>query len=415
MGRFYFLPGKKVIAFADLRRYGSYAAFLVAYTLSRLMKTVYRVMLVCALMLGHGWSGAQAVRADHPSVTFGGVGAGPISTFSGATLPQGSSAWAFRVEDVIFDRFSDAQLLQFGAQDIHADSVNYTAGAFFSGAYGVTNNLTLMIRMPYYYQGGIREPERHGADIEVEDEGDAVGAGDILGLAMLRLFNLQDETLQISFITGVEAPTGWTSDITRQGTLFEAEHQPGSGSWDPVVGLSGSKSRDRFSVHANVLYVFTGRGIQETNLGDILNYNLAFVYRIGRQNADGQTAPTFRGNHDDQAHDHHDDASHDHDHKSGHDHDKSGHDHEHDHKKKKGCTLDLMVEFNGFWQDMNKINDSLDVNTGGNLIFFAPGVRLNVREHYSAFFSVGIPMIQNQFGENHEVAVRLIWGGSLSF
>lgn len=62
--------------------------------------------------------------------------------------------------------------------------------------------------------------------------------------------------------------------------MFEVDEQPGSGSWDPFVGLSLSKQLGKISVDANGLYKFATRGSRDSNLGDIVNYNLALSHRL---------------------------------------------------------------------------------------------------------------------------------------
>ena len=82
-------------------------------------------------------------------------------------------------------------------------------------------------------------------------------------------------------LLGVKAPTGRTSARTDGGSLFDAEFQPGSGSWDGIFGAAVSQQlRGPLSFHANVQYVLTTTGSQHTDLGDRLLYNAAFVYRL---------------------------------------------------------------------------------------------------------------------------------------
>jgi hypothetical protein len=52
----------------------------------------------------------------------------------------------------------------------------------------------------------------------------------------------QDTGLQASLLTGIKTPTGETGERDDQGELFEAEFQPGSGSWNPMLGLALSQA-----------------------------------------------------------------------------------------------------------------------------------------------------------------------------
>ena len=75
-------------------------------------------------------------------------------------------------------------------------------------------------------------------------------------------------------------PTGATNRIDALGNLFETEFQPGSGSWDFLLGAAFTQRFGAWSFDANVLGVIAGRGAQDTNLGDRLQYNAAVSYRL---------------------------------------------------------------------------------------------------------------------------------------
>jgi hypothetical protein len=347
--------------------------------------------------------------------TYGG-GAGPINTFSGQTLARGSSGWLFRVEEINFKKFSDAELLNFGAKDIHADSTDLTAGAFFSIAYGVTDNWTVSLRAPYFFFSNIREPHEEDGKIAIENEGNSLGHGDLLGLVVYRFLNWEEKKVQAALITGLEMPTGYRDARTLEGGLFELEHQPGSGSWDPVAGLAVSKTWDRFSVHSNIINIFNTRGAQDTRLGNVLNYNLAFAYTLGKQDSHSHT---HQSNHH-HGHDRHDHGPSDREHAYHENHHENAHGHshgQHDH----GCphkhpwTADLLLEINGFWIDKVLIGDERDPNTGGHFLFIAPGVRLNMGKHWSMFFSGGIPIQQSPNGYAQRTDYRFVWGASVGF
>lgn len=315
-------------------------------------------------------------QADHPGGGFGGAGAGPISTMTGGTLARGQSAYALRMDYINFRRFSDAELIAIGAAGDEADSTDYSVGAFLIGAWGLTDDLTVGVRLPYIFMNDIREPENNMGMIGVENEGNSVGHGDIMALAQYRVLHWEDEKVDASVIGGLSFPTGLTSAVTRAGNVFEVEHQPGSGAWDPLVGVAASKSWQRLSFHTSALYRFATEGKQQTNLGDILNYGAAFTYRLGCLQDD--------------------------------DHDDHLHDHDHHHAP----TLDLILEFNGLWSEKQVVAGVRDDNDGGNIIFVAPGARFNFGDGHSIFTSTMFPMAQNVNGLEHKTDFRLIVGAS---
>ena len=74
---------------------------------------------------------------------------------------------------------------------------------------------------------------------------------------------------------GVKAPTGRTNEYDKLGERFEAEFQPGSGSWDGLFGVAFTQRFTAWSFDANVLYQQVNKGTQDTDLGDRFHYNAA--------------------------------------------------------------------------------------------------------------------------------------------
>ena len=148
-----------------------------------------------------------------------------------------------------------------------------------------------------------------------------------------------------------------------QGELFDAEFQPGSGSWDGLAGLAWTHRVGVWSFDSNVLYSMSSEGTQNTDLGDRFQYNFAVSYRL---TALAGATPSFNGGHA------HTDAS--------------GHNHAHG---SDSPTLDLVLELNGEWQAEQETNGIGDPNSGGNTILISPGLRLS-QDAWSGFVSVGI-------------------------
>ena len=59
--------------------------------------------------------------------------------------------------------------------------------------------------------------------------------------------------------------------MSSDGERLETEHQPGTGSWDPLVGFAASKRWGPVSLDGNALYQFSTKGAQDTELGDRLS------------------------------------------------------------------------------------------------------------------------------------------------
>ena len=156
-------------------------------------------------------------------------------------------------------------------------------------------------------------------------------------------------------------PTGSTTDKDINGERFETEFQPGSGSWNPIVGIAATKRFNSLSLDANVLYTFATKGAQDTNLGDVLSYNLAFSYRVLNE----------------------------------------------------PVAWDLVIEANGEWKGKQEVDGDKDENSGENVIFLSPGIRVSWNEKWSAFISVGFPVSQDLNGIQNETNMRTAVGISV--
>lgn len=315
-------------------------------------------------------------RADHPTVGFGAAIAGPAITIPATTLSKGAGAISVRVEYVKFRAFSDAALEQFARQGIEAHSVDYLLTPSVSAGYGITDDLTIGLRLPYVLRTGIRSGHDEGGEVVIDTHGDSDGVGDLTVLGQYRFLNSQPINVEGAMLVGLKVPTGATGVKDRNGVPFETEHQPGSGSWEPLFGMAVSKRVGLISFDANLLFTFAGRGAQRTNLGDRLHYNLAASYRLGNE------------------------KSHHHSHETA----------EHQH-----LVWDLILEVNGEWQGKQEISNAVDENSGGSLVYLSPGVRLCGDNGWAATLSVGIPIIEELNGVQHETDVRAVFGLSKGF
>jgi len=109
-------------------------------------------------------------------------------------------------------------------------------------AYGVTHHLTFSLELPYLHRDRLREGEHsHSGGVttnEVVALGNVSGIGDATLLAKYRL--TEDEGAGFAIVGGIKLPTGSTNTTSLEGERLETEHQPGTGSWDPIVGASAA-------------------------------------------------------------------------------------------------------------------------------------------------------------------------------
>ncbi len=326
------------------------------------MRSRLAVAACAAFVSGAAW-------ADHP---LGGHAlgiAGAITTVSAATLPRGSAAAAIQIEQIVFRPISDARLLDLAAQDVETHSIRSTLVPSFRYAYGITDDLTVGLSLPYVYRRDIREAhvDMPGDPPELHLLGDSRGIGDLTALGQWRFLN--GTGMQMAALFGVKAPTGKTNAVSALGEEFETDHQPGSGSWDGLGGLAVSGRLGVFSLDASALLTLAGEGKRDTTLGNRLNYNVALAYRLEE------------GEH------HHGagDAAHAH------------------------YGWDLVLELNGEWQEKVDVAGAKLPNTGGSVLYLSPGVRVSARG-WSAFASLGLPVVRNLNGVQHEPDYRWLAG-----
>jgi hypothetical protein len=376
-----------------------------------------RWIIISAVTLA--FAATSPAMSHHPSGTGTSSTGGPIVTIPGTTLQKGASAAYVVFEHFSFDELSDSVLEAAAARHEHAHSLATLESPMLGYSYGLTDRLMVSAILPYVARTGIREASHHhheeaeahahsdgseeheheggephheaaAEENETVDRGDTEGIGDLSLFGQYRFYG-QAVGLQASLLAGIETPTGETGERDNQGELFEAEFQPGSGSWDPMLGLALSQAQGRWSFDGNVLYTIATEGTQQTDLGDRFHYNGAVTYRLKGGDAEAShKAAMPHSNRPGQAHHH-----------------------EH-HMGPRGLVIDAVLELNGEWQAKQTISGASDPNSGGNVLFLSPGVRI-ASNRWSGFVTVGVPIINDLNGLQSEPTYRLFGGVLVGF
>lgn len=331
---------------------------------------------------------ARNAVADHPTAGFGHGAAGPIVTISASTLPVGVWSIAVRTEFFKLDPIPDPRLEELAAGGREVHSVDSVLSPFLGAAYGATGDLTLSFNIPYVVRKDLREGRLEDGAPEVHADGASKGIGDTTLLAEYRFLNRARTGLDASVLAGIKIPTGETNRRTSDGEPFETEHQPGSGSWDPMAGVAVTKRMNSWSFDAGILYTLATEGSRDTDLGDLLNVNASVSCRFGGEEG--------RHSHVEEEHAHHPPGEGPH----------SGHPH---------LALDLILEANGEWRAKQEIAGVRDQDSGGTVVYLSPGVRITAGERYWGYLSIGVPVHQDTNGIQHEVDYRVIAGLGASF
>lgn len=317
---------------------------------------------LCALLLGACIS--SPALADHAGPAGIGTGAS-LSVLSPDTLEQGDASAGFRLTYTRPEQRSDAALAALAGQHIHAHNTDYNLNAAVGVAYGITSRLTVSVELPYLRRDDLREGEHAhvgGQAINgVARLGNVSGIGDLSVIAKYKL--LDGEHIRFALFGGLKAPTGGTHQESDEGERLETEHQPGTGSWDPLLGGAFGARLGALSLNASALYQFSGKGAQRTRLGDRAQGGIALSHRFGP------------------AEHHHEEA--------GHDHEEPRHAH-HGH-----ASWDAFVELTGEWEGRQRVAGVPEHESGGRSLWLSPGARFNSADGFSVAASFGVPLRQD--------------------
>jgi hypothetical protein len=296
-------------------------------------------------------------------------------------MEAGETGFSLQYQRIGFKSISNADFEHAAEhdEDVHGTDTITNTAVNFTWAY--SDRLTFGFSVPHIERTGLVEAAHHDDEEEphgeeeshAEEEGEEIieHLGSASGIGDARLFaNYQlwsDNQSSASLLFGVKAPTGENDETSREGERLESEFQPGSGSWDSMLGVAYSRQLGSWNFDSNLLYSFVSEGSQDTDLGDIFNYNLAFSYPLPEINLFGNQSwqPAF------------------------------------------------LFEVNGEWRDQVEINDITEDNSGGNLLYFAPGITLSSDDW---FISASISKaMENLDGIQSEPNTRFILNFGRSF
>ena len=349
-------------------------------------------MIIKVCLLGRCLMITTIAEADHPTLGLQQDAAGSITTLSALTLPKGAGILGFESQYISNNEISDSDLAYYAehGEDVH--SVESVSSISFNAAYGLTDKLTVGLNLPRVSRTKIREGEHHHVDEANETEpdehaesrahdvvnlGDSVGLGDLTLYGQYRFVGDSHSRLYASALFGVKVPTGKANNFNSEGHLFEAEHQPGSGSVDFMSGLALTRQWTKLTLDSNILFALAGDGTRASNLGDVFNYNVALSYRF----------------------------SHDSSHKHG---------NPHHHAAGSESSWDLALEINGEWRDYVSVAGERATHTGGTVVYLAPSVHYNSGKIWSVYASLGMPLIKDLNGMQSDPTYRLFAGISVA-
>jgi len=294
--------------------------------------------------------------------------------FSPETLDGGHWAAGLRLTYTRPERRRDAVLEALANRGVAAHNTDYNLNASAGIAYGVSHHLTVSAELPYVRRDDLREGV---AGDGVEQLGSVAGLGDLSLLAKYRL--TEGEHARFAFVAGLKLPTGSTHRRSPDGERLETEHQPGTGSWDPIFGASASAALGAVQLSASALYQLATRGAQATRLGSRITGGMALSHRFGRGD---EHQITHNHHHGDELDEHPQLPPH--------------------------SAWEAFVELAGEWEGRQSIGGVTERASGGEWAWVAPGLRFNAAAGWSAAAAIAVPLWQRIRASHPDNRYRLM-------
>ncbi len=289
---------------------------------------------------------AIAISVQRKNVNYTSALGSPITTFNTSFLDKRQWSFSQRTEYYRNQALSNLMLTTYLGSESQKGSLIY----YLVASYGVSDNFNLGWSLPYQNGFGF-----YAAEIAptISNLGNNSGFADssIYGLWRITPATEDQTILSSAILVGSNLPTGKTNTVTDTGVLFSAADQPGSGALSPYAGIIFSKAWKGLMFSQNLLYAHPLKGTQYTTLGSIFDYNFAVV------------ADLYKGK-----------------------------------VKKFNYNINGILELNGEYSGYDVISNEKDPNSGGNIIYIAPGLRLNIDEKISFYTNVNIPIFQSMNG-----------------
>ena len=230
----------------------------------------------------------------------------------------------------------------------------------FTGAYAATPDLTLGLTLPVVQKR--LEFETSAGTKKITSS----GLGDLSLVGVYRFYrrDVPRSTTQFSIIGGVKAPTGSTSQSDGDALLLPGNSrrrlprplQPGSGSWDGIVGIAGFQNLDRLSFYGSL----QGK-INSEDDSFRFGHNLHYDFTV-------------------------------------------------DYVTREERNLFFVLEFNGISTGRNEMNGRTVRNSGGHTLFISPGIEYLPLPNMILESSVQIPIVQDLNGRQPEKRVSVLVG-----
>src|SRR5438552_1160042 len=208
-----------------------------------------------------------AAFADHGKGAVGG------KTISPRTLHEEDASLDMGFRYQKSETFPDDRLLDADSRGHDLHSVEWLAEFSTSVSYGVTDHLTLTASLPFEVLHGFKFVDG-GA---IDEANSITGVGDA---TLMGKYSLLADPVELAVLAGIKIPTGSTSQLANSGGILEPDHQPGTGSWDPIVGAAVARQFERLTLGSSVLYRITSTGRHDFTPGQQILFAVKGEYQL---------------------------------------------------------------------------------------------------------------------------------------
>lgn len=140
---------------------------------------------------------------------------------------------------------------------------------------GLSNRFSLSLIAPYVFMHG----KMYNSTAEKTEELNTKSFADISILSSFSLYANCTSQLTCIVIGGMELPTA-RKGINTNGLIV------GSGSFDPIVGVSIKKELKKATFKANAGYKYTTSGYEGIDFGNSFNYSVSTLYSLTKRSID---------------------------------------------------------------------------------------------------------------------------------
>jgi hypothetical protein len=183
------------------------------------------------------------------------------------------------------------------------------------------------------------------------------GLGDPEIMAMAHLLSFANNTWALQAVAGARLPLGKSDQTNETGERLEQHLQTGSGAVAGIFGAQLLHAGGKVPLFFSASYQTNGANDHEFAYGNVFRFNAAAQRALSK-------------------------------------------------------PLDVIAEINGRVADYDTDGAETDPNSGGTVVYFSPGLRLQLGSSLSLRSQVQIPVVENLHGEqNEKVNVRtgLVW------